>query len=75
MSTRTIIEINHDYLGDLAKDPSILADVLRQLGSGAIGAEIAKADGSEQPQRRPGVPGIRFLATRHHSEVITIRVE
>ena len=54
MSTRTIIEINHDYMHDL---PSLWVDLVRHLQSGEswVPAERLK-------------PCIRVLGQRHHSE-------
>lgn len=34
MSIRTIIEINHDYLAEIERDPYVMQDLLRALQSG-----------------------------------------
>jgi len=54
VSTRTIIEINHDYMHDL---PSLWDDLIRHLQSGD----------SWVPKERLR-PCIRILGQRHHSE-------
>ncbi len=69
MSTRTIIEINHDYLTDLERDPDHFADLLYQLRGSAVTGELNKG---ETP--RIG-PGMRVLAQRHHSETLKLTVK
>ena len=64
MSTRTIIEINHDYLHDLTHEPDHMAEVLRALASCDL-KRIA----------RNAVPGVRVLGQRHHSETLKLTVE
>ena len=53
MSTRTIIEINHDYLHDLTHEPGRMVEVLRALASCDL-KRIA----------RNAVPGVRVLGQR-----------
>ncbi len=72
MSTRTVIEINHDHLSAmlgnhdpswrLANDkyPIPLLDFLWQLRQGT-------------PARAPS--GVRVLGQRHHSETLNLKVE
>lgn len=70
MSTRTIIEINHDMLGD----PRLEGDLLRLLRA-LRGTEITGALNEAHKARRSGVtysPGIRVYAQRHHSEERTL---
>lgn len=62
MSIRTIIEINHDYLGDLTDSFGKIA-VMDFLYS------LRGATPDEPP------PGIRVLAQRHHSDEITLEVK
>jgi len=64
MSTRTIIEINHDYLAELTA--ADLDELKRQLASGGINPEI-----DPYPLRHQGV---RVLGQRHHSEKLTLKV-
>lgn len=65
MSTRTIIEINHDYLHDL-DNPETLQKLLQALRSGDISRYIEST--------MHIVPGIRVLAMRHHTETITLKI-
>lgn len=57
MSTRTIIEINHDYLSELAHEPEHMHEVIRALQ----GCDLRRLADNR-------VPGIRVLGQRHHSE-------
>jgi hypothetical protein len=59
MSTRTIIEINHDYLTDLLEDSSFMKQFLWSLR--AVG------DAYEPP-------GVRVLAQRHHSDTLVVTI-
>ncbi len=64
MSTRTIIEINHDYVHRLANDPDALVAFFRSfsfLNNKGLSKQAPK--------------GIRVLAERHHSETITLTVD
>ena len=63
MSTRTIIEINHDYLQDLMERPTQIAMFLKALGTGLEWAE------SKKPY------GIEILGQRHHSETLKLTVK
>ena len=60
MSTRTIIEINHDHLGELRRDIYPLARLL------AVLAACDTANEAERQLLRGW--GIRILGQRHHSE-------
>lgn len=60
MSTRTIVEINHDYWQDLEDDPDAMKKLLRA---------ISDHEYMEAPR------GIRVLRSRHHSEKIDLRIE
>lgn len=62
MSTRTIIEINHDYLRDIVQDEAKLAEFVKRLGSGLDWAERSKPY------------GIRVLGQRHHSETLKLTI-
>lgn len=67
MSTRTVIEINHDYIHQLKKDPSHVAALLLMMSSGALGDP--KAWNCDL-----GLPGVRVLGQRHHSETLKLEV-
>lgn len=69
MSTRTIIEINHDYLHDLSKDDDAYFKVLLSMLRSGVGASEKHLNTSL------GVPGVRILAQRHHSETLHLKVE
>jgi hypothetical protein len=64
MSTRTIIEINHDYINQEDNAPfteEVLVKLIQHLVTGK------KWEDGE-------IPGIRWLAERHHSEDILLVV-
>lgn len=63
MSTRTIIEINHDLLRDIASRPDALAEFVKRLGSGREWAERVTPN------------GIRILGQRHHTETLKLEVK
>ncbi|KVN62738.1 hypothetical protein [Burkholderia anthina] len=65
MSTRTIIEINHDFLLRLLVDPVALADTLRSVCCDHQ-AELNDDNGRGRPLDLGG--GIRIVYRRHHSE-------
>ncbi|WP_322089968.1 hypothetical protein [Burkholderia cenocepacia] len=65
MSTRTVIEINHDFLHRLLADPLALADTLRSVCSDHQ-AELNDDNGRGRPLDIGG--GIRIIYRRHHSE-------
>jgi len=62
MSTRTIIEINHDFLWSL--NDNDLLNLQKALSSGDHSAITNGA-----------VAGVRILGQRHHSETLEIKVE
>ena len=66
MSTRTIIEINHDFLHRLLADPLALADTLRSVCCDHQ-AELNDDKGRGRPLDLGG--GIRVVNRQHHSEV------
>ena len=69
MSTRTIIEINHDCLYEMECNPEHFADLLRQLRGSKIVGQLNKGE-------IPNVgPGLRVLGQRHHSERLKLDVE
>lgn len=66
MSTRTVIEINHDYIRGSRKDDPFSPDAVAKLISFLTSGERWQ-DGE--------LPGLKWLAQRHHSEAITIKVK
>lgn len=71
MSMRTIIEINHDCLFLLEKDPNSMHQLIRAIldysTSFSIHIERGFAD--------PPPDGVRILGTRHHSETLELKVK
>lgn len=65
MSIRTVVEINHDRLHDLQRDPVKHMELLcYMLG----GCDHKKLDGQV-------IPGIRYLGQRHHADELTVTVK
>jgi hypothetical protein len=64
MSTRTIIEINHDYWHDLDENPEAMKQLLQ-------GINTFNPDDS----RLAHLPGVRILGQRHHSETLKLTVK
>jgi hypothetical protein len=65
MSTRTIIELNHDYIANV-RTLGDLHDLLRQLGTSEVTGKLNRNDG--KPFAWCGNHAIRILGQRHHSE-------
>lgn len=68
MSTRTIIEINHDYLK--AQELEELLDLFNTLGSSNVTGLLNKNKGNAFNWST----GIRILGQRHHSETLKLEV-
>lgn len=64
MSIRTIIEINHDLLHQIRNDPHAFADALCS----------AVCDGSGRRKELLKLHGARFLAQRHHSTALEVKI-
>jgi hypothetical protein len=73
MSTRTIIEINHDRLPDLKKRPEIMALILGELGNSRYGAALNEANERGRPLDIGH--GISFVLQRHHTTEVAITTE
>lgn len=69
MSTRTVIEINHDYLRTL--NAEAWAELMTALASSSVTGQLNRAEG--KPVNWKG--GIRILGQRHHSETLKLEVE
>ncbi|MBR8054204.1 hypothetical protein [Burkholderia vietnamiensis] len=65
MSTRTVIEINHDFLHRLLDDPVRLAATLRSV---CCDHQAALNDDNERGRPLDFGAGIRIIHRRHHSE-------
>lgn len=70
MSTRTIIEINHDYHTD--ETLGELIAFWHQLGSSEVARRLNQSNG--KPVYWGGC-GIRILGQRHHSETLKLEVK
>lgn len=68
MSTRTIIEINHDYLRTLQEHPAMLDTLLRVLTGSEVTGRLNKDGGYEF------CPGVKVFAQRHHSDRVVVVV-
>jgi hypothetical protein len=65
MSTRTIIEINHDFWHELEANPAeAMKTLLRSINTFNV------HDPSVAPPH-----GVRLLAQRHHTEVLKLEVK
>lgn len=65
MSNRSLVEFNHDYTGDIERDPEgFLQAILLYLRSGQA-EEVSKG-------RREIFRGIRVFGMRHHSDGFAI---
>lgn len=73
MSTRTIIEINHDRLPDLREHPEIFSIILSELGSSKHVSAINEANDRGHPLDIGN--GIRIVLQRHHSTRVTVKTE
>ncbi|RKE35232.1 hypothetical protein B0G76_1293 [Paraburkholderia sp. BL23I1N1] len=73
MSTRTILEINHDHLGHLQKHPEIFAEILAELGMSIHGAALNKAN--ERGHALDIGHGVRIVLQRHHSTDVTVQTD
>lgn len=60
MSTRTLIEVNHDFLADMERDPR------------AAVAQIVALCCDRDRARSGGVTGLSFVASGHHSEPYSV---
>ena len=69
MSTRTVIEINHDYLRSLG--PEQWAELMHALASSSVTGQLNRAEGKPVNW----TTGIRILGQRHHSETLRLKVE
>lgn len=63
MSTRSVVEFNHDYINELVEQGHISGELCRWL-----------CDSRMRGESILGVSGLRYLAQRHHSEEIELVV-
>ena len=69
MSTRTVIEINHDHLNRLMGEPEYMQRLLLLLSGTLLVADLNKGRTPEP------ISGIRILAQRNHSDVLKLTIE
>ena len=69
MSTRTIIEINHDELSRLLDNQGDFVDLIKSLRGSEITGRLNKGE-------RPYFgSGLYVLAQRHHSDKLKLEIE
>lgn len=68
VSTRTVIELNHDFIHDLRENPHFLDRLLRMAATDELVENTGRRGGV-------GLPGIRILGQRHHSETLELVVK
>lgn len=73
MSTRSLLEINHDRLHDLQNRPEILAEIMTELGMSAHGAALNEANGNGRALDLGH--GVRLVIQRHHSTDVSVKSE
>ena len=71
MSTRTLIEINHDRLHELQQRPSILAEIMAELGITIHGAALNEAN--SRGHALDLGHGVRLVMQRHHSTDASVK--
>jgi hypothetical protein len=64
MSIRTVIEVNHDYIGRLLEDGHISQELYRWVQDHYVKSRATLP-----------VQGMRILGQRHHSETLVLKVE
>jgi len=65
MSTRTLVEFNHDFISAIRQDPyAFVHDLLTELNSGLE---------PNHAMWRGKWPAVRFLGVRHHSDAVEIQ--
>lgn len=69
MSTRTIIEINHDYLDYIT--PADLETLILTLRGSQVAGLLNRSGGKPVTW----IAGVNILAQRHHSETLHLEVK
>jgi hypothetical protein len=67
MSTRTIIEINHDYIAEMSEKGQIGLELYRLITRQAY-------DAKSRDELAARLPGVRVLGSRHHSEPFLLEI-
>jgi hypothetical protein len=66
-NTRTVIEVNHDFIYDLRTDPTYFVRLMSMVALDEFEERIGR-------KGSVGIPGIRVLAQRHHSETLELLI-
>ncbi|MBR8344710.1 hypothetical protein [Burkholderia ambifaria] len=70
MSTRTLIEINHDKLHQLRDRPELFAEILSELGGSVHNAAMNEAN--ERGRALDIGRGVRLVMQYHHTTDVTL---
>lgn len=73
MSTRTLLEINHDRLHDLQRRPEILAEIMAELGMAVYGAALNEAN--SRGRALDLGHGVHLVLQRHHSTDVSVKTD
>lgn len=73
MSTRTLIEINHDQLHRLRERPEILAEILSELGCTVHNAAMNEAN--ERGRALDLGHGVRLVMQYHHTTDVSVTTD
>ncbi|HHT8992824.1 TPA: hypothetical protein ACT5B2_003869 [Burkholderia cenocepacia] len=73
MSTRTLIEINHDKLGQLHDRPELLAEIMSELGSTVHNAAMNEAN--ERGRALDIGHGVRLVMQYHHTTDVSVTTD
>lgn len=65
MSTRTLIEINHDHIRRLRERPELLAEIMTELGCAVHNAAMNEAN--ERGRALDLGHGVRLVMQYHHT--------
>lgn len=73
MSTRTLLEINHDHLADLQTRRDLLAFVMDELATCKHNAALNQAN--ERGRALDIGHGVRIVHQYHHSTEVAVKTE
>ncbi|PXW23366.1 hypothetical protein [Paraburkholderia caballeronis] len=73
MSTRTLLEINHDFLHNLRRHPEILGEIMAELVGSVHGAALNEAN--SRGHALDLGHGVRLVLQRHHSNDASVKTE
>lgn len=73
MSTRTLLEINHDRLHDLRTRPELLAEVIDELGGSAHNAALN--DANSRSRALDLGHGVRLVLQYHNATDVSVKTD